>query len=67
MNNTPKTLKVKEEVKYKEWNKHLPEPLEPESIVQIHPDQSNVEKGYVRIIKNNGFVAIFNENYFEEL
>ena len=59
--------KLKRGVADKDWNKHLPNPLLPEEIVYIHPNQESIDtKRYVRIIHSEERVSsIFSKEYFE--
>jgi hypothetical protein len=46
-----KPIKVKKGAGDFGWNKHLPVPLKNEEIVYVHPDQSEVSPGYIKIIQ----------------
>jgi hypothetical protein len=59
-------VKLKRGISDKGWNLSLPVPLKEYEIVSIHPDQSGVNKSYVKIIHSDGnTVSIFTRAYFE--
>lgn len=61
------TAKVKKGTGDLNWNKSLPIPLKNEETVYIHPDQSDVESGYTKIIQvGEGYkiTTIFNKGMF---
>lgn len=61
------TVKVKRGTGDLNWNKHLPVPLKNEETVYIHPDQSDVAHGYLKIVQvGEGYqiCATFNKGMF---
>ena len=59
-------LKLKRGISEKGWNLALPVPLKEYEEVGVHPDQSDVNKTYVKIVHSDGFtVSVFTRAYFE--
>jgi hypothetical protein len=59
-------IKLKRGIAEKSWNLSLPVPLNEYEIVNVHPEQSDVNKTYVKIIHSDGVtVSIFSRSYFE--
>ena len=61
------TAKVKKGAADPSWNKHLPVPLKNEETVYVHPDQSDVSSGYIKIVQvGEGYQisATFNRGMF---
>lgn len=63
-----KKAKLKKGISDKGWNKHLPNPLLPEEIVYVHPDQGSIDtKRFIRIIHSEERVtSVFSLEYFEQ-
>jgi hypothetical protein len=61
-----KTLTVVDGMNQIGWNGYLPYPLIDKDTVFIHPNQSDVAEGYVRIIyTSDKVISIFNILYFK--
>jgi hypothetical protein len=59
-------IKLRRGISEKSWNLVLPVPLKEYEVVSIHPDQSDVNKPYVKIIHSDcETVSVFTRAYFE--
>jgi hypothetical protein len=59
-------IKLKRGISEKGWNLALPVPLKEYEVVSIHPDQTDVNKEYIKIIHSDGETfSIFTRAYFE--
>jgi hypothetical protein len=64
--NSLKTLRVKKGVGDYGWNKYLFVPLENFEIAYIHPDQSDVNSGYIRVIHSKyNCISVFSKCHFD--
>lgn len=60
-----KTLVVRTGLNDMRWNRELLVSLEDGQTVYIHPDQKNVEAGYVRVIHSDHMaVSVFDRTHF---
>lgn len=60
------TLVVKKGMNDKSWNNQLIVPLVDGETVFVHPDQANVQDGYVRVIHGQvKAIAVFSRSHFE--